>query len=315
MTFKIIVEIEPEFEVKNYKGLKIHKKEINVTEQEIDRYKNEILEKNAKFEIDEFDIVKEDSFVLIDYVEKIDGVEYTGGQGKGIFVSIKNSGFIEGFAAGLVGMKTGEIRDLKLKFPEDYKIKDLASKDVIFTVTIKKIKKKILPDLTDEFVQKLGMKDVKDFQEKIRQNIKIEKENKEQKEIEEQIVNQLIEKNDISIPKTMLKNEIERIKEKRKKCYEMYGCKDFDFSDMAEKFERDAKKNIKAYYILNAILKKESFLRATQEDFEKKLEKDITENKDKFKEIKDYYEKNKDRIMLSIEQDKLFNFLIDNAKK
>lgn len=313
MVFKISIEVEPEFKVKDYKGLKLEKKEVKVTEKDADNYINEILEKSAKFEKDDSDIVQEDSFVMIDYVGKKDGIEFQGGKEKGRLLSIKNSGFIDGFADGLINMKSGETKDLNLTFPKEYHAEDLAGKEVVFTVTVNEVKKKVLPEVTDEFVKKFGMETVAEFKEKIISNLKEERENEQKRKIEEDFVNQLIEKNDISIPKTMVKNEVEYMKNETKKYYEMYGYKNFDVSKMEDNLKKEAERNIKAYYILNEIIKTEK-IDATEEDFDKKLEKDVEKNKEKFTEIKKYYETNKNKIMVNIRQEKLFDFLLQNAK-
>ena len=314
MKFKMTLELEPEFEVKDYKGLKIKEKKIAVSKKEVDEYVNMILDKAAKLEVDEDRVVKEDSFVLIDYVGKKDGVAFDGGTEKDRLLPIKNSGFIDGFADGLIGLKKNDFKDLNLKFPTEYHAADLAGKDVVFSVEIKEIKKKILPELTDEYVAGFGMKNAEEFRTKIEENMLHEKEHAYTREMEDGIVKDLIKANDISVPKTMIENELNKILENMKKQYSMYGYKDFDVEPMREKFRADAERNIKAFYILNAIIEKEK-LEPIDEDFAAKEAKEIAQHKEQEKEIKEYFQKNKKNILFEIRQEKLFKFLTENAGK
>jgi len=310
--FNIKIEIAPSFTLSGYKGLKLEKKDIKVSDEEINNYLNDLIERSSRYEKTDEIEAKKDSFVVIDYVGKIDGVEFKGGKEKNRFLSIAKNNFLPGFSDGIIGMKIGETKDINIKFPNEYHAKDLEGKDAIFSITLKEIRKKIMPDLNDEFVKKFGSNSVDEFKEKIKSQILFSKQQEENKRIEESFIDELIEKNNIPVPRTMLKNEAEHIKEQTARYYEMYGQK-IDLSKMEDNFLKSAEKNIKAYYILNEIIKVEH-LEATEEEFDKKLDKDVEKNKERFAEIKSYYETNKTKIMHSISQEKVFQFLKDSAK-
>ncbi len=310
--FNIKIEVAPSFDLADYKGLKLEKKDITVSDEEINNYLNDLLERSAKYEKTDDVEAKKDSFVIIDYVGKLGGIEFKGGKEKDRFLSIANNNFLPGFSDGIIGMKVGETKDIEIKFPDEYHAKDLQGKVAIFSITLKELRKKILSELNDDFVKKFGSSSLNEFKEKIRSQMLFSKEQEDKKRIEDSFVNELVEKNNFSIPSTMLKNETEHIKEQTKKYYEMYGQK-VDLSKMEDSFLKSAEKNIKAYYILNEIIKQEH-LEATEEEFDKKLDKDVEKNKEKFAEIRAYYEKNKTKIMHSISQEKVFQFLKDNAK-
>jgi trigger factor len=314
LKFNMSVEIAPEFDVKDYKGLKIKEKKIDVTDKEIEDYTKMIFDKDAKLENDEDGVIKKNSFVLIDYVGKKDGIAFDGGTENDKMLSIENSGFIEGFAEGLVGLKLNDSKDLNLKFPKEYHAEDLAGKDVVFSVKVKEIKKKILPELTDEYVSGFGIKTVEEFKTKIKENMLREKEYTFNREMEDEIVKDLIKANDISVPKTIVENELNKMLENMKNQYSRYGYKDFDVEPMRDRMRPDAERNIKAFYILNAIIEKEK-LEPTDQDFLDKQNKLISEDKASEEKIKEYYKKNKNNLMFEIRQEKLFKFLLDNAKK
>lgn len=104
-------------------------------------------------EVTDRDDVEDGDIVNIDYTGKIDGEEFDGGSATDYDLTIGSGSFIDGFEDGLIGHKVGETVDLNLKFPDDYSNSDVAGKDVVFTVTINKISKRIVPELTDAWVQ------------------------------------------------------------------------------------------------------------------------------------------------------------------
>ncbi len=314
LQMKILIEVAPVFEVKDYKNIPLkEEKSTDVGEQEVEEYIAKLLDKQSSFELDENAAVGENSFVTVDFIGTLDGVAFNGGSANDHLISIKNDKFIDGFIEGLFGMKTGEEKKLDLKFPNDYHAADLAGKDVVFDVKIKKIEKKVLPELNDELVQNFFKQDnVKSFKNEIKNSLTKQKENEKNRAIEYSIINSIIEKNPIEIPKTMVEREMDHLLERTKAFYKNYKIKMPSYDK--EAFRQEAENKIKAYYILNAIIEKEN-LRATEEDFEKKLNEKIEQNKSQEKVLREYYQKDKENRMNDITQEKLFQFLLDNAKK
>lgn len=113
--------------------------------------------------------VQKDDIVNIDYVGKLNGVEFEGGKDEGYDLTIGSKTFIDGFEDGLIGKKIGEKVDLDLTFPEDYSNKELQGKDVVFTVKINSIKSQTIPALTSEMVQeKTDYESVNEFLDETR---------------------------------------------------------------------------------------------------------------------------------------------------
>lgn len=100
---------------------------------------------------------KEGDQVTIDYVGKKDGVEFQGGKDSDVTFILGKASFVEGFQEGIVGHKAGEVFDVPLTFPKDY-YEELAGKDVVFTMTLKKVEEVVVPELTDEVANKLNPK-------------------------------------------------------------------------------------------------------------------------------------------------------------
>ena len=141
----------------DYKGVKVSVDAAVVTDEYLDSYIEYVLQSNMLTTEVTDRPVQEGDIVNIDYEGKIDGVAFDGGTAEGYDLAIGSGSFIDGFEDGLIGAETGETRDVEVTFPEDYHGTDVAGKDAVFTVTVNSISVETLPELTDEFVQGLGV--------------------------------------------------------------------------------------------------------------------------------------------------------------
>ena len=136
-----------------YKGVEVEVYSTEVTEEEIDKEIKAILEGYPTYEELDVDAAADGNYVNIDFVGKIDGVAFSGGSAEDTVLLLGSNTYIDGFEDGIVGMKKGETKDLELTFPKDYSNTQYAGKDVVFTVTLNSIMKKVDTEYTDEFVK------------------------------------------------------------------------------------------------------------------------------------------------------------------
>lgn len=134
-----------------YKGIEV---DCTVTDDDVQKKIDELVSQNVSYTHVKKGTVKKGMDVNIDYVGKIDGKKFDNGSAEDQMIEVGNSGYIDGFDDGLIGMKVGETKDLNLTFPSDYTLnKSLAGKDVVFTVTLNYIAKEKKPDFNDKFVK------------------------------------------------------------------------------------------------------------------------------------------------------------------
>ena len=149
--FTATVALKPEIKLGKYKGVKIDKIEINVTDEEV----NAVIEKERQNSARTISVedrpVKKDDMTVIDFEGFVDGVAFEGGKGENYPLTIGSGAFIPGFEDQLIGAKIGEEKEVKVTFPEDYHADDLKGKEAVFKCTVKEIKEKELPELNDEF--------------------------------------------------------------------------------------------------------------------------------------------------------------------
>jgi trigger factor len=155
LSFSIEVGIRPPAKLGNYKGLEVGRREPEVTNEDVEAEVERMRESLASLETVERESQNGD-FVVIDFLGKIDGEPFEGGEGRGYLLELGSGRFIPGFEDQLAGVSAGEERDVNVTFPEDYGAEEVAGKDAVFEVTVKEVKEKRLPELDDDFAGEAG---------------------------------------------------------------------------------------------------------------------------------------------------------------
>jgi trigger factor len=150
LEFTIEVGVRPKAKLGEYKGLEVGKPAPDVPSEEIDREIERMRESLAG--LDAVDrAAKDGDFLLIDFAGELDGEAFEGGTASDYLLELGSDQLIEGFNEALAGAEAGEERKVEVTFPEDYGAEDLAGKDAVFTVQVKEVREKRLPDLDDDF--------------------------------------------------------------------------------------------------------------------------------------------------------------------
>jgi len=309
--YSALVEVKPDIEVKNYKGIEIDREEITIKEEEIDNQLKILQESNARLDVINEDrgIVKGD-YVLMD-VSYFVGNKLIRNE-KDLFLEINSNNIIPEFEDAIVGLKKGDNKTIAVDIPEDYHSKEIAGKRVTFKIKIKEIKKKILPELDDDFAKDLGDYDnISDLREKIRERLEELEKIRIDNKIKNDILNKIIELNPFDLPESLVERERDRLLEEwSRNSGNMNKAEDVE--KVKSEFEEIAKNRIKASLIIEAIAKKES-IEVTEDDIERKL-KEITERSNKSIEaVKGYYSNRMDSLKNILIEEKTLDFLIETS--
>ena len=160
----------PEVKLGAYKNLGIKKETAKVTAKEVKEEIEKLQAKYAEIQVKETGKVENGNTVVIDFEGFLNGKPFEGGKAENYPLEIGSHTFINGFEEGLIGMSTGEEKDLNLTFPENY-TEELKGKDVTFKVKVNIIKEKVLPEINEDFFKDLGYEDIK-TKEEIEEKIK-----------------------------------------------------------------------------------------------------------------------------------------------
>jgi trigger factor len=207
----VTVACYPEFEVKDYTGVKIDKVDAEVTDEDVENEINDMAKRNSRMvEVDR--PAQDGDTVLIDYEGWVGDEQFEGGTAERQPLKLGSGTFIPGFEEQLIGAVKDEERDVKVTFPEEYQAENLAGKDAVFKCKVHEIKEQELPEINDEFV-----KDVSEFDtlDELKADARRKLEELKQKRAEDSMKNSVIEAvfeaNDIDVPDPMVEQELDNM--------------------------------------------------------------------------------------------------------
>ncbi|MBP3799936.1 MAG: trigger factor, partial [Bacilli bacterium] len=205
--FKIITK--PEVKVKKYKGLNVKPEEVKVTKEEIEHRIGHLLEEYTELVTKEGKVVNGD-VAVIDFEGFKDGVAFDGGKGENYSLEIGSNTFIPGFEDQIIGMKTGDEKEISVSFPEDYGVEDLKGQPVIFKVKVNEIKEKVTRELDKEFFEDLAMEGVdskETLEKQIESEIKAQKEMENENKYIDTLLEEVAKNVEVDIPQEMVDEE------------------------------------------------------------------------------------------------------------
>lgn len=278
--FTATVAIKPEVKLGKYKGVKVDKIDIDVTDDEI----NEVIEKerdnNARNIAVEDRPVKDGDMTIIDFEGFVDGVAFEGGKGEDYPLTIGSGAFIPGFEEQLVGAELDKEVEVNVTFPEDYHSEDLKGKAAVFKCTVKEIKEKELPDVDDEFASEVSEFDtLAEYKESIKKDLEEKKEKEAKEAKEEAAIDAIIEASEMDIPDAMIETQQKQMVDEFAQRISMQGLSmeqylqftGTNYNQMVEQVKPQAEKRIKSRLVLEAVAAAEK-LEVTDEEYDKEIE-------------------------------------------
>lgn len=267
MELTIKVTMKPEPELGEYKGLHVEKKEVEVTDEQVDAQIKDMMGRDAKMVVaEEGAVIEKGDFAIIDFAGTVDGEPFSGGEGKGYPLEVGSNSFIPGFEDQLVGLSKGDSTDVEVTFPEDYFVKDLAGKEAIFKVNIQDVKRKELPELNDEYVaSKTDFKTVEELRANYKERMQKAAEANAKAEYEHELIDMAVANAKFSVPEIMIEDKISQMVEEmkmslesRKMSLDMYmQYTGLDMAKIRENQRPVAEENVKTDLVLDAIAKAE----------------------------------------------------------
>ena len=323
--FTAEVALKPEVTLGKYKGVKVDKFDVEVTDQEIDAEINREREKNART-VDVTDrAVQNGDVTVIDFEGFVDGEAFEGGKGEDYPLTIGSGAFIPGFEEALVGAEIGKETDVNVTFPEDYQAAELAGKAAVFKCTVKKIQEKQLPELDDEFVEEVSEESdtVDQYKEEIRKKLAKKAEETAKAEKEDAVIDAIIAEAQMEIPDAMVETQQRQMVQEFAQRMQAQGISMAQYMQftgatpdiLLEQAKPQALKRIQSRLVLEAVVAAEK-MEASEEEFEEEV-KSMGEvyqmEADKVKEL--LGENGKKQVMEDLCIKKAVEFVVENAKE
>ena len=322
--FTAEVALKPEVKLGKYKGVKVEKADITVTDEEVDAEINKERENNAR-NIEVTDrAVKDGDITTLDFEGFVDGVAFEGGKGENYPLTIGSGAFIPGFEEQLIGAEIGKEVEVNVTFPEDYQAEDLKGKAAVFKCTVKEIKEKQLPELDDEFASEVSeIETLAEYKADVKGKLE-ERKAKEAKDAKEAaVIEEIVKDSEMEIPEAMLATQQRQMVDEFAQRIQMQGLsidQYFQFTgssyeQMIEQVKPQAEKRIQSRLVLEAVAKAEN-ITATDEDYEDELKVMAEAYQMEVEKVKELLpEKSVAQIKEDIAVKKAAEFVVENAKE
>jgi trigger factor len=324
VVFKATVQVKPEVILGQYKEVEVNKPSTEVSDEEVAKSLEKLQQRHAQLQTLEEGTIEKGDITVLDFLGKVNGEPFKGGEGRDYSLEIGSGSFIEGFEDQLIGVSIGETKDIFVTFPEKYQAEELAGKDAVFTVTVKGIKRKELAELDDEFAKDVSEFDtLEELKADITKKLKEAAEDRAKYQIRQDIVNKIIDSIEVEVPAPMVDTQLSdmihnlegRLSSQGITLENYLKFANTTMEDLKEKMQPDAVWTAKMNLVMETIAKAED-IKATDEDIKEEAGK-----------VARYYNKEADEFQKMLEdqgqvafiidqivREKTLQFLTDNAK-
>lgn len=323
--FKAKVVVKPEVELGEYKGLEVPKVSTEVSEEELAAELERLQQRHAELVVVEEGQAASGDVVVIDYEGSVDGELFEGGTAERQSLELGSNTFIPGFEEQVIGLATGDNKDVEVTFPEEYHAAELAGKKAVFKVKVHEIKRKELPALDDEFAKDVSEFDtLAEYKEDLKKQLASRKEEEAKATQENIVVEKAAENANVEIPQGMINSEVSnmmrdfdnRLRQQGMNLEMFMSFSGQTEADLQNQMKNDAEKRVRNNLVLEAIGKQEN-LEVTEEDVNEELNNMAASFKRSVDEIRQILESNgsldslKEEVLLR----KTIDFLLANSKE
>jgi trigger factor len=318
--YSALIEIMPQILLGEYKGLQVKKERYIADEKAVEGEIERMRENMAQLSPVEDAVVDKGMVLTVDFSFAVPGYPEEDTSGKDASVEIGTGRLIPGLEEGLTGMSCGETKDIKVTMPDDNPNKELVGKEGVFTVTIKEIKKKELPELDDDFAQQFGeFESIDEMRVKLAEMREQHEQDRIRTELKTRIIDALIEKNPLDVPDSMVRRQTEFMLENFKTrlkgqnmSLEMMGL---DENGFKQRFWGEATQKVKGGLLVMALVEQEN-IAVEESDLEARYAQIAAGNDDMVARIKEFYASQanaRNSLIAEIKEDKAIAFLIEHA--
>ncbi len=323
--FTAEVALKPEVTLGTYKGVKVGKTDVEVTDADVDAHIDRERDKNSRtVEVTDREVRDGDSIVL-DFEGFVGGTAFEGGKGNDYSLTIGSHTFIPGFEEALIGAQIGVETDVNVTFPEDYQAEELAGRPAVFKCTVKKIQEKQLPELDEDFVGEVSEESdtVEEYREEVKRTLTERKEEEAKNIREDEAIEALIAEAQMEIPDAMVETQQRQMVQDYAQRMQAQGISMEQYTQITgvttkmllEQMKPQALRRIQSRLVLEAVVKAEN-IQASEEEFDEEVQAMANAygmEVDKVREM--LGENGKEQVMEDLCVKKALAFVVDNAEE
>jgi len=289
LRFRAVVDVMPEAELGEYKGLKVEKEIEKVEESDVDHMLEHLREENAELVAVERTQVQQGDFVLIDYEGYVNGQPFSGGAAKGVTVEVGSGRFVDGFEEQLVGAEVGSEVEVRITFPESHPDDALRGKEALFKVKVHSIKERRLPELDDEFAADVSdAESLEALRAQIRSELEASARSRADEEVREKLVRMVTDASTVQLPKVLVERELDGMVNDFLRNLRYRGIDPERYlasanlteASLREEFRPNAERRVKTEIVLQTIARREG-ITVSPEEVEADIERFVAASGDK----------------------------------
>ncbi|TFV98625.1 trigger factor [Oxalobacteraceae bacterium OM1] len=327
VAFDATFEVYPEVKIGDLAGIEVEKVTCEVTDAEIDKTINILRKQRVHYHVKgehgahgdggADQSAQNGDRVTLDFVGKIDGVEFQGGKAEDFAFVLGEGRMLPEFEAATLGMKVGESKTFPLNFPADYHGKDVAGKTAEFTITVKKIEWAHMPEVDGEFAKSLGIADgdLGKMREDIKQNLQREVNGRTKSGTKDSVMNALIQVSELDVPKALVEQDVDRLVEMTRQDMAQRGMNVKDMPFPRELFTAQAERRVRLGLILAEVVKANK-LEATADQVKAQVE-DFAQSYEDPQQVLKYYYSDRRRLAeveALVLEENVVNYVLGKAK-
>ncbi|HVN95731.1 MAG TPA: trigger factor [Syntrophorhabdaceae bacterium] len=312
-------EVLPEVTLPEYKGIEVEAEPATVSDEDIDKRIEGLQHMHAEVVAKEGEALAAlGDFVVVKYQGYHNGEPLKEVAAESYPLELGNAMLMPEFENGVIGMREKEEKDIEIAFPEDYPDKNIASKKIVFKVTMKEVKQKRLPEVNNEFAKDLSFENVDALRQGVRAELLKEKEAARKRDITQKIIESLLKGLVVPVPERVLERRVQGMIEEAKSRYNVGKLSPDEMASIEARlkadFEKKAEERIKVEIVLARIAEKEG-IKADEKDLEERIKKIAEDTNKTYNEVRDVYEQY--HLMGSLREtvieEKTVDFLRDSA--
>ncbi len=321
LAFTVASEIVPEFEVKDFTGLELHKHLVAPSDAHMDEAMKNLADQAKNFEAKaEGSAAAKGDRVMIDYLGTIDGVEFDGGKGEDIPLEIGSGQFIPGFEEQLTGTKAGDDVAVKVTFPANYGAAHLASKDATFAVKVKSVEQPAESKIDEDFAKKVGFEDLAKLKDMVKSSLEREHGQLTAMKLKRDVLDAMDKQYSFELPQKLVDGEFETIwkalEQEMQKAGKSFADEDTTEEKARADYHKIAERRVRLGLVLGTIGEKES-VTITDQELQQALISRARQFPGQEKQVFDFYRTNQNALLElrgPIFEQKVVDLIVGKAK-
>ena len=321
LVYTMDVEIMPDFEPADVSALELDRPKAPVSDEQVDEMLGKLAEQNKQYEPrGKTAKAKDGDAVVIDFVGKIDGVAFEGGSAEAQTIVLGEGRFIPGFEEQLVGVKTGEEKELNVTFPEDYPSEELKGKDAVFEVKVNDVRAPKAADVNDDFAKNFGLEDLEALKTVMREQIEAEHNSMSRAKVKRALLDKLDELHSFDLPPGMVEAEFQQIwtQFEREKEADRLDEDDKNKTDdeLKDEYRKISERRVRLGLVLAEIGRKAD-IQVTEEEVARVLNQEASRYPGSERQVIEFYQKTPGamaQLRAPIYEEKVVDYILERAK-